>query len=178
MARREELSVKIVIVKHTQRSDTKSPKFIIKGWMYIMKRKSNWEWYAVKLLFESTISGEPNKDKIDEHYDNKFKLYEEQIIVVRAQSFDHAYKKAEVEAKKNEMEYNNPYDQLVQCKFVDSLNCQRLFDKEIKSGTEIYSRLFKVPIEEKTNKVIETYVPEIQACEDKTTPFYNFLINE
>lgn len=143
-----------------------------------MKRKSNWEWYAVKLLFESTILGEPNKDKIDEHYSNNFKLYEEQIIVVRAQSFDHAYKKAEAEAKKNEIEYNNPYDQLVQCKFVDSLNCQRLFDNEIKSGTEIYSRLIKVPIEEKTDNVIETYFPEILPCEEKPTPFHNFLINE
>jgi len=143
-----------------------------------MKIKSNWKWYAVKLLFESIILGEPNKAKIDEHYSNKFKLYEEQIIVVRAQSFEHAYKKAEAEAKKNEMEYNNPYDQLVKFKFVDSLNCQCLFDNEIRSGTEIYSRLFKVSIEEKTDKVIEKYSPEALSCEENSTPLYNFLINE
>ena len=54
--------------------------------MKTKKRKSAWEWYAIKLLFESTISGEQDKDKIDENYDNKFKLYEEQIVVIKAQS--------------------------------------------------------------------------------------------
>lgn len=142
------------------------------------KRKSNWEWYAVKLLFESTITGEPNKEKIDDHFSNEFKMYEERIVVIKAQSPDHAYKKADAEAVKSEMEYNNPYDQLVKCKFVDSLNCQKLFDDEIISGTEIYSRLFKVLIEEKTEKVIETYCPETLPSEEGTTPFYNFLINE
>ncbi len=148
------------------------------GIEYIMKRKSSWEWYAVVLLFESTILGEANKDKIDELYSNKFKLYEEQIIVVRAQSSDHAYKKAEAEAIKQEMEYRNLYDQLVQRKFVDSLNCQCLFDDEIRSGTEIYSRLFKVQIDEKMEKFIKAYFPETLPHEEKPTRFHNFIINE
>ncbi len=143
-----------------------------------MKRKlnSSWRWYAVKLLFLSTISGEPNKDKIDEHYDNKYKVYEEQIIVVKAQSSDHAYRKADEVAKKDEMEYCNPYGQLVKHVFVDSLNCQRLFDAEIKSGTEIYSRLFKVPVEVDTEKVIETNIPEV--VKEYPIPYYNFLIGK
>ena len=142
------------------------------------KRESSWSWYAVKLLYESTITGEPNKEKIDDHFSNEFKLYEERIIVIRAQSSDHAYKKADEVAVKDEMEYKNPYDQLVKSRFVNSLNCQELFDNEIKSGTEIYSRLFKVPVEEKTEKIIETYCPETVASEENKTPFYNFLINE
>jgi len=140
-----------------------------------MKRRSSWEWYAVKLLFESTISGEPNKDKIDEHYDNTCKVYEERIIVVKAQSSDHAYKKADEMAKKEEMEYYNLYDQLVKCRFVDSLNCQRLFDDDIKSGTEIYSTLYKEPVEMDTEKFIEQNIPE---GSEGRTPLYNFLINE
>ncbi len=40
-------------------------------------------------------------------------MYEEQIIVVRAQSYDNAYKKAENEAQKYEMGYNNYYDQIL-----------------------------------------------------------------
>lgn len=76
------------------------------------------------------------------------------------------------------MEYKNPYDQLVKCRFVNSLNCQELFDNEIKTGTEIYSRLFKVPIGEKIEKVIETYCPETLPPKENKTPFYNFLINE
>ncbi|MDQ7095864.1 DUF4288 domain-containing protein [Desulfosporosinus sp. PR] len=130
------------------------------------------------MLFESTISGEPNKDKIDEHYDSQHKLYEEQIVVIRAQTSEHAYRQADKMAKENEMEYHNPYGQLVKCKFVDSLNCQRLYDGEIKSGTEIYSRLFKVPVEVETEKVIEKYLPETLPCKEQPTPFYNFLINE
>lgn len=143
-----------------------------------MKKKSSWKWYAVKLLFESTISGEPNKEKIDEHYDSKFKLYEDRIVVVRAQSSEHAYQKADEMSKVSEMEYYNPYGQLVKCKLIDSLNCQRLFDDEIKSGTEIYSRLFEVPVEMETEKVIEIYLTETLTCKEQTTPFYNFLINE
>lgn len=27
------------------------------------KRRSSWSWYAVKLLYESTITGEANKEK-------------------------------------------------------------------------------------------------------------------
>ncbi len=139
-----------------------------------MKKRigSSWRWYAVKLLFLSTISGEPNKDKIDEHYEDKFNVYEERIIVVKAQSSEHAYKKADEVAKQDEIEYYNPYDQLVSYKFVDSLNCQHLFDDEIKSGTEIYSRLFKVPVEVDTQKVIEINMPEVH----DSIPNYNFLI--
>lgn len=53
------------------------------------------------------------------------------------------------------------------------MNCQRLFDEKIKSGTEIYSRLFKVPVEEKIDKVIKTYIPEVSTYDDEVTPYYN-----
>ena len=142
------------------------------------KKKSSWVWYAVKLLFESIIAGEPDKDTIDENFSDKFKLYEEQIVVVKAQSFDHAYKLAEILAKKNEITYKNPYYQTVEQKFVDSLNCFWLFDDEIKSGTEVYSRLFKEPIDTETNTFIEKYFPESLSCDEERTPLYNFLINE
>lgn len=124
------------------------------------KRKSSWEWYAIKQLFESTISGEPNKDIVDEKFSDDFKLYEERIIVVKAQSSDHAYKIADKFGKQDEMTYSNPYDQIVEWKYIDSLNCQQLFDDEIKSGTEIYSRLIKVPVNDKTENVIKTFCPE------------------
>ena len=146
--------------------------------MKTKKTKSNWEWYAIKLLFISTITGDPDKCKIDENYDNKFKLYEEQIVVIKAQSSEHAYRKADEMAKESEMEYYNPYGQLVKCEFVDSLNCQRLYDSEIRSGSEIYSRLFKVPVDMETEKVIKTHMPETIPCDEQPTPFYNFLIEE
>lgn len=143
-------------------------------------RKSAWEWYAVLLLFESTISGEPNASKIDEHYRSGDKLYEERIVIFRAQSANHAYKLADLDAKKSEMTYKNPYDQTVHCRFIDSINCQRLFDDKIISGTEIYHRLFKKPENTDIDQFIATYFPETQRRREDgdVTPFYNFLINE
>ncbi|MCL2677428.1 MAG: DUF4288 domain-containing protein [Clostridiales bacterium] len=138
------------------------------------KKESSWKWYAVNLLFESTISGEPNKELIDENFSNEFKLYEERIVVVHAQSPDHAYKLAEIDVKISEMVYKNPYDQTVHKKLAASINCQELFDSEIKTGTEIYSRLFPEPTDMKVETVIEVHCPE---AVDKT-PAYNFLINE
>jgi len=153
---------------------------------YVKKRRrSSWEWYAIKLLFVSIITGEPNTAKIDENFSNDYKVFEERIIVVRAQSSDHAYKLAELEARKDEITYNNPYDQTVQSRFVDALNCQRLIDNEITSGTEVYYRLFKVPIGTETKTFIETHCREALPNEGETasnegeiTPYYNFLINE
>ena len=55
------------------------------------ERKSSWEWYSVKLLFESIITGEPAPKKIDRNYSSDFKTYEERIIIVKAQSYKHAY---------------------------------------------------------------------------------------
>lgn len=143
------------------------------------KRESTWEWYAVKLLYESIIVGEPNPEKIDANYSNQFKAYEESIILVKAQSFEHAYKIAEKKAKEAEMEYYNPYDQMVNCRFVDAIDCFRLFDIDLKSGTEIYSRMLHVPIKEKTEKVIEVYYPET-LIEDDNEPdhYYPFRIRE
>ena len=43
----------------------------------------------------------------------EYKTYEESIMLVKAQSFDHAYKIAENRAKKYENEYTNPYGELV-----------------------------------------------------------------
>lgn len=143
-----------------------------------IKKESSWKWYAVKLLFESTISGEANKEKIDENFSNEYKMFEEQIVIIRAQSFDHAYKKAEVVATKGEMIYNNPYDQTVCCKFIDSLDCFCLFDNQIKSETEVYSRLIKVPVWTKTKEFVTRFFPETSPSDGEITPFYNFLINE
>lgn len=136
------------------------------------KKESSWEWYAVKLLFESIIVGEPNPQKIDNNYSNQFKTYEESIILVKAQSFEHAYKIAEKKAKEAEMEYYNPYDQMVKCRLVDTIDCFQLFDDELKSGTEVYSRLLHVPVKEKTEKVIEVYYPETMNTDDNEPDYY------
>jgi hypothetical protein len=144
----------------------------------IMKKKSSWGWYAIKLLFESTISGEPNIDNLDENYSNNVKLYEEQIIVVRAQSVNHAFKQSDSIGKREEMTYSNDYDQTVQLKFIDSINCQKLFDDNITSGTEIYSVLYEKPLNTETENFIKMHIPEAVHNEESKKPLYNFLINE
>ncbi|MDP4182698.1 MAG: hypothetical protein Q8942_16620 [Bacillota bacterium] len=50
-----------------------------------MKRNMDgkWQWFSVKLIFESIISGEPEPDTIDKNYTNKYKTYEESIYQVQ-----------------------------------------------------------------------------------------------
>ena len=137
-------------------------------------KNSSWWWYAVVLLFESTISGEPDEKKIDDNYSTELKLYQEQIVLFRAQSHDHAFKLADLNAKKQEMVYTNKYGQNVQKRFVDSVNCQKLFDNEIKAGTELYYRLYEEKLDVDTSTFLEKYLPETR--DDSEKPLYNFLI--
>lgn len=136
------------------------------------RKKSNWEWYAVKMLFESVVFGEPNPEKVDENYSNEHKIYEERIILVRAQSTEHAYRSAELNAVKYEKEYHNPYDQLVIHKFIDSLDCFHLPDGGIKNGIDVYSRLIKVSADEKTENIIREYYPEYLLDKEKAYRSY------
>ena len=69
-----------------------------------IEEKSTLEWYSVKLIYEFIITGEPDPAKIDEDY-NTDKQYEESIMLVKANSFDHAYSIAEVKAKENEYDF-------------------------------------------------------------------------
>ena len=42
------------------------------------------DWFSVKLLHRITISGMPNKDRIDEHYHDVREFFEESIVLVNA----------------------------------------------------------------------------------------------
>lgn len=132
-----------------------------------------WKWYAVKLIYETIVSGEPNKLKIDANYEDKLKCYEESIMLVKAQSFNHAYKIAEDKAKKNEDTYENLYDQTVNHRFVEAIDCYWLFDDELKTGDELYSRVIHVPLETNTEEFLDKYYPET-ISKDKEEIDYNF----
>jgi hypothetical protein len=123
-------------------------------------RKSSWEWYAVKLLYECIITGNPSPETIDENYSDTHKTYEESIILVKAQSFDQAYSIAEKKAKEQEIDYHNPYDEMVEWQFVEALDCFILIDEKLQSGTELYSRFLRVPKYVPREKVIDHYYPE------------------
>ena len=85
------------------------------------------------------IEGEPDPSLIDEFYDDDDKQdFEESIMLVRAQSFDHAYKIAEQKATKCEAPSTNIYGQQVLWKFIDAVDCFIIYD-ELKTGAEVYS---------------------------------------
>lgn len=127
------------------------------------KMVKDWDWYAVKVLYECIISGDPAPETIDKNYSNIDKTFEEIILLIRADSFELAYDLAEKEAKKHEIDYLNPYDEKVVWKFVESLDCFHLFDRKLQTGTELYSRLLHVPKGISNEKVISHYYPETVA---------------
>ena len=106
-----------------------------------MKKQSKWDWYGVKIIKQIIIKGEPDEKLIDEFYDDDGKQhFEEIVMLVRAQSFDHAYKIAEGKATKdwaNEF-HPNMYGQQVAWKFIAAVDCFLILD-ELKSGAELYS---------------------------------------
>lgn len=120
----------------------------------------NIEWYAVKLLYECVITGDPSPETIDENYTNTYKTFEESIMLVKAKSFEDAYSIAEKKAKEAEVEYVNPYDEKVSWVFVDALDCFSLKEDELETGVELYSRFLRVPKEVPTKDVISHYYPE------------------
>lgn len=103
--------------------------------------KSSWKYYGVKQIYQSRIIGNPIEERIDENYSDYYVFFEESIILVKAQSFEHAYRIARSRA--NEDKYINMYGQTVECKLVDAIDCF-LIDEEPKTGVEIYSSITPV----------------------------------
>ncbi|MGK7377622.1 DUF4288 domain-containing protein [Planococcus sp. 1R117A] len=124
------------------------------------KMSKDWEWYAVKVLYECIISGDPASETLDRNYSNTEKTFEESILLIKASSFDQAYDLAEKEAKQHEIDYLNPYDEKVVWKFVESIDCFQMFDRKLQIGTELYSRLLHVPKGITNEQVIAQYYPE------------------
>jgi len=102
-----------------------------------MKGKSNWGFYGVKIIKQILVSGEPDPIYIDEYY-NDDQYFEESIMIIRAQSFEHACKIAKKKATEDEEPYENIYGQKVVWKFIGTVDCFEIWD-EIKSGAEVYS---------------------------------------
>ncbi|MEH7483671.1 DUF4288 domain-containing protein [Neobacillus drentensis] len=124
-----------------------------------MTEKSTLEWYAVKLIFEFIITGDPNPEKIDKEYSTD-KTYEESIMLIKASSFDHAYSITELKAKESEYDLINPYDETVNYKFAEAIDCFQLFDEELETGTELYSRFLTVSKDITRDEFIDQYYPD------------------
>nr|WP_286133947.1 DUF4288 domain-containing protein [Bacillus sp. AFS053548] len=75
---------------------------------------------------------------------------------MKAPSEEEAYLIGEKEAIKNEVEYLNQYDQTVQWKFIELIDCFNLSDKKLGTGTELFSRFIRVP-EDLPNEKVNSY---------------------
>lgn len=104
-----------------------------------MKGRSAWEFYAVKLIHRAVVEGEPIPERVDERYSDTHQFFEESVVLVRAQSFDHAYTVAERRAGRGEREHRNPYGQTVRWELVEAVDCYRV-GEEVGDGVEVYSR--------------------------------------
>ncbi len=139
-----------------------------------IRKRSTWKWFAVKLLYEGVISGEPSPETIDQNYSRDFKNFEESIILVKAQSFDQAYSIAEKKAKEAEIDYQNPYDESVHWQLIKALDAFWLFDDELVSGTELYSRIIRVAKSVDNDEVIKNLYPETAEVDVKQ-PDYGWI---
>lgn len=124
------------------------------------KMTKDWEWYAVKVLYECIISGESSQEPIDIASSRDHKTYEETLFLIEASSEEQAYALGEKEAIKQEVDYLNEYGEKVEQKFVETIDCFNLFDRQLQTGTELYSRFFYVPDTISTEDVISHYYPE------------------
>ena len=104
-----------------------------------MKKKSNWDYYGVKIIKQIMVEGEPDPTLINEFYaDDGKQLFEESIIIMRAQSSEHACNLAEKKAIALGKPYPNAYGQQVIWKFIKTVDCSLIFGK-LASGAEVYS---------------------------------------
>ena len=51
------------------------------------------KWYSVKLLYRFSVTGEP--DNVDRYYSDDREIFEETVMLVKAETFEGAYAEAE-----------------------------------------------------------------------------------
>ena len=122
-----------------------------------MKGKSNWDYYAVKIIKHIIVDGEPDPNLIDEYYDDDDRqLFEESVVLVHAQSYGHAQKIAEKKAVGDESSGPNKYGQQVCWKFIKAVDCFLILD-ELKSGAEIYTCFHTASKDETADEFLEKW---------------------
>ena len=134
------------------------------GRCIFMEDKSNWDFYGVRIIKQIIVEGEPDPTLVDEFYeDNDEQHFEESIVLIRAQSYEHAYKIAEKKAIKDEAPYPNKYGQKVVWKFIEAVDCFIILD-ELKSGAEVYSCFHITRKNETANEFIKKWFSPSDRC--------------
>lgn len=128
-------------------------------------RKSSWNYYSIKLIYQMTVTSSPIPERIDEDYSDTHTFFEESIILVRAQSFDHAFKIAEQKAREINGAHINPYEQTVETRLIEAIDCYLIGD-EITGGVEVYSSCTPVHKEMTANEyLMRKYDYSLENCE-------------
>lgn len=105
-----------------------------------MKKRSSWNYYSVKIIKQIIVEGPPDLTLTNEPYEEiTDQSFEESIMLVRAQSFDHAYKIAIRKSTEYDEPYYNIFGQKVTWKYIDAVDCYLIMEDEVGSGTEVYS---------------------------------------
>lgn len=115
-----------------------------------MKKKSSWAFYSVRIIKQILVEGQPDPDLIKQvakdldlaveellEGDSR-QSFEESIMLIRAQSSEHACKIAQKKAEESERPGLNPYGQKVTWKFIKIVDCYWIID-ELMTGAEVYS---------------------------------------
>ena len=139
-----------------------------------MKKRSSWSWYGVKIIKQIVVSGEPDVNLIKaaekrglDYVEDSKQEFEELIILVKAQSFDHAYKTAEKITNNDNEKYLNIYGQEVEWKFIDAVDCFNLFDNILRTGTEFYSCIHSTDKETSPEEFIAKWFCTEDSCRRK-----------
>lgn len=105
-----------------------------------IESKSAYHYYCIKLILGLFIENktEPN-------------ITEEKFILIKAKSFEDAYKRIEKNAKQYEYEYLNNNMEIAQWKFISMNDCymtkiQKTADFIKQSGNQVYSKILTEPL--------------------------------
>jgi hypothetical protein len=108
--------------------------------------KSAWNYYGVKLIYQMSVTGEPIPERLDDNYSDSHTYFEESVMLVHAQSFDHAFSIAEKKALDNTEPYTNMYGQAVETRLIGLIDCFHICpnDDGFTTGTELFSAITPV----------------------------------
>ena len=106
-----------------------------------MEYKSSWDYFGVKIIKQILVEDMPDPACLDELYkEDGIQCFEESVLLVHAQSINHAHKIARKMSEEGEVAYLNSYGQQVTWKLMDIVDCFQIVDK-LGSGAEVYSCL-------------------------------------
>jgi hypothetical protein len=89
------------------------------------------KWYSARIVTQCFVDGKPSRGS---QY-----LFDESVIVVRANNPEHAHKRAQQYGRLSQTKYKNDQGETVVWKFCGLSDLDEILEKSITSGTEVSS---------------------------------------